>query len=286
MQCPFKKHWLAVRRNTYSVINGINAAPLRVELVLQPSIVNAICIAPSGAVPSAGGVTGGFALNNVEFVGEFLELPDSAIAAVKAGSSSPLQMVVPDWRAYTFSYSLGTSQTTVSMPIPAKFSSLKSIVVNQRQKTGDATYYPVASCVSNLVSYQFRVGSEVLPSTAPTTTSDFFNEAVKCFGSIADMDYQPSIDKDAYEQNAPVVVDTFIEGQTSNSGGFVVGIDLESYQNADKSSIFSGMNTNTSDIFFQPVHSAFGSATTCYYTAFANFDSVLVCENGVAYTRF
>lgn len=260
----------------------MTSAPLRVELVLQPSIVNAMCIAPSNAVPT----NGAFSLSNVEFIGEFLELPDSAISAIRSGSSSPLQMVVPDWRAYTFSYSLGTSQTTVSMPIPAKYSSLKSLVVNQRQQTGAATYYPVSSGVNNLVSYQFRVGSEVLPSTAPSTVSDFFNEAVKCFGSIADMDYQPSVDVSAYSQNAPTAVTTYLENVIANSGSFLVGIDLESYQNADKSSIFSGMNTNTSDIFFQPVHSAFGSATTCYYTAFANFDSVLVCENGVAYTRF
>jgi len=45
------------------------------------------------------------------------------------------------------------------------------------------------------------------------------------------------------------------------------------------------MNTNTSDIFYQPTHAAI-AAITVYYTAFANFDSVLVCENGVAYTRF
>jgi hypothetical protein len=261
----------------------MTSAPLRVELVVQPSIVNAMCIAPSGATPT----NGAFNLFNVEFIGEFLELPDSAINAIQSGSSNPLQMVFPDWRAYTYSQLLGTSQTTVSMPIPAKFSSLKSIVVNSKITTGQATFYPAGSQNFNLNSYTFRIGSEVLPSSAPTTTSDFFNEACKCFGSLADMGYQPSIDVDAYtvayNQSA---IDTYIENITSNSGAFLVGIDLESYQNADKSAVFAGMNTNTSDIFFMPVHNGLVAGTQCYYTAFANFDSVLVCENGVAYVRF
>ena len=124
--------------------------------------------------------------------------------------------------------------------------------------------------------------------------SDFFNEASKCFGSIADIDYQPAVDRDAYELGLVngaydptyLPVTTFVQGVTRNSGSFLVGIDCEAYQNADKSSIFAGMNTNTSDIFYQPVHAGLGTAAQCYWTAFANFDSVLVCENGVAYTRF
>lgn len=262
----------------------MTSAPLRVELVLNSSILNAYCISPSGAVPT----NNAFSLTNVEFIGEFLELPDSAIAAVRAGSSNPLQMVYPDWRAYTYSAALSAgSSTSVSMPIPAKFSSLKSIVVNSREvsPSGQVERYPISSNKLSLASYQFRIGSEVLPSTAPTTDSDFFNEALKCFGSIADLDIQPSIDSDAYSQNRAIAVDTFLEQVTSNSGTFLVGIDCENYQNADKGAIFAGMNTNTSDIFYQPTHNAI-AAITAYYTAFACYDCVLVCENGVAYVRY
>ena len=270
----------ALAGGKYLPLWEMTSAPLRVEIVLQSSLVNAVALGPNTVT------TTNFSLSNVEFIGEFLELPDSAIAAVKAGSSNPLQMVVPDWRAYTYSTSLSAgSATTVSMPIPAKFSSLKSILVNSRETTGAVTYYPVSSNKLSLNSYQFRIGSEVLPSTAPTTDADFYNEALKCFSSLADLDAQPSIDVDAFTQNRAVVMDSFIENVTSNSGSFLVGIDCEAYQNADKSSIFAGMNTNTSDIFYQPTHAAI-AAITVYYTAFANFDSVLVCENGVAYTRF
>lgn len=293
----------ALAGGKYLPLWQMTSAPLRVELVLQDNINKAMLI---GTNPPANGV---FNLYNVEYIGEFLELPDSAISAIESGSSNPLQMVIPDWRAYTYSQSLATSTTTVSMPIPAKFSSLKSIVVNQRYTTGATGYYPIASGRYGLQSYQFRIGSEVLPSSAPTLLADMFSEACKCFGSLADIQYQPSVDVDSYAPDDALVVNpntgalqasyniagtnalqvaitTYNAGMSKNSGSFVVGIDLESYQNSDKSSIFAGMNTNTSDIFYQPVHIAMSSAVNCNYTAFANFDSVLVCENGVAYVRF
>lgn len=269
--------------NRYLPLWEMTSAPLRVEIQLVPSIINALCIAPAGAATG----TAGFVLYNVEYVAEFLELPDSAISAIKAGSSNPLQMVFSDFRSYPYSTFLQATTTQVSMPIPAKFSSLKSLVVAQKITIGSSTYYPLSSSDFNLQSYQFRIGSEVVPSTGPSTKSDFFNEAVKCFGSIADLGYQPSIDSDSY--NAPYnagAVTTFLQAQTTNSGSFVVGIDLESYQNTDKSTIFAGMNTNTSDIFYNPIHNATASNTPINYNAYANFDSVLVCENGVAYVRF
>lgn len=272
----------ALAGGKYLPLWEMTAAPLRIELVLQDNI-NKVMNFSAGAPTN-----GAYTLSNVEFIGEFLELPDSAIAAVKAGSSSPLQMVVPDYRAYTFSQSLpsGTA-TTVSMPIPAKFSSLKSIFVNHRVSTGATGFYPCSSGTLGLTQYQFRIGSEVLPSNPPLTTADFFTEAAKCFGSVADADYQPAVDRDAYIVDYPVALTTYAQGMATNSGSFLVGIDCESYQNADKTSIFAGMNTNTSDIFYIPQHThSTGANITANYTAFAAFDSVLVTENGVAYSRF
>lgn len=294
----------ALAGGKYLPLWEMTSAPLRVELVLQNSIANVMNF--NAGTPT----NGAFSLSNVEYVGEFLELPDSAIAAIRAGSSNPLQMVIPDYRSYTFSQALTTSTNNIAMPIPAKFSSLKSIFVNQRLSTGAVGLYPCASGRIGLSQYQFRIGSEVLPSTAPTVLSDIFGEAAKCFGSIADINYQPSIDLDSYAPDEGLTVSattgafqasynvaatgcpavaltTYNAGQTSNSGSFLVGIDLESYQNAEKGSIFAGMNTNTSDIFFNSQYipmSATGQ--TLLLTAFANYDSVLVCENGVAYTRY
>lgn len=268
----------ALAGGKYLPLWQMTSAPLRVEIVLADNINKVMNF--NAGTPTT------FNLYNVEYVAEFLELPDSAIQAIEASSSNPMQMVFPDWRSFTHSATLASgANTTVSMPIPAKFSSLKSIVVNQRQTTGEAGKYPLSSGVMGLSSYTFRIGSEVLPSSAPTNTVDYFTEACKCFGSLADINYQPSVDLESYNVASVETVNDVLTLYTKSSGSFLVGIDLETYQNVDKSAIFAGMNTNTSDIFYQPVHNGTVSGSV-YYTAFANLDTVLVCENGVAYVRY
>ena len=273
----------ALAGEKYLPLWEMTAAPLRVELVLQSSLIRAMMI--------EGGANLNFTATGINYAGEFLELPDSAVAAIKAGSSSPMQMVLPSWRSYTNSANLAAGvQTQVSFPIPAKFSSLKNIVVATRSTAGAAAQYPSSHCAfgvgsANSVGYQFRVGSEVLPSTAPTTFPEIYNEAVKCFGSLADLQLQPSIDFPAFALNLPNTVAGLTEASTEDSGAFLIGIDMEVYQNADKASIFAGTNTNTSDIF-SIINYYTANATTVLQTAFACYDQVLVYENGVCYSRY
>jgi hypothetical protein len=216
-----------------------------------------------------------------------LELPDSAVAAIKAGSSSPMQVVLPSWRSYTNAAAITTAGTQVSFPIPAKFSSLKNIIVASRNSSfvAAAGYYPMAHCKFGLTSYNVRVGSELLPSTAPTTVPEFYSEALKCFGSLADLNLQPSIDLVSFQQDIPANVTTVTAASTSDSGSFITGIDMEVYQAADKASIFAGTNTNTSDIFYIANYTPSGNVTI-QQTAFASYDQVLVFENGVCYSRY
>jgi hypothetical protein len=129
------------------------------------------------------------------------------------------------------------------------------------------------------------VGSEILPSTQPTTVPEFYNEAIKCFGSIADLQLQPSIDNTAYSLDVPNTIAGLNQASTRDSGSFLIGIDMEIFQNADKASIFAGTNTNTSDIFAITNYTPAGNVTLLQ-TAFATYDQVLVYENGVCYARY
>lgn len=268
----------------YLPLFEMSAAPLRVELVLQSNLLNCMMV--------EGGTITNYNLTGVNYCGEFLELPDSAVSVIKAGSSSPMQMVLPSWRSYTNSALLAAGvQTQTSFPIPAKFSSLKNIVVATRgPQAGTAAHYPSSHCAfgvgsANSSGYQFRVGSEVLPSTQPTSYAEIYNEALKCFGSLADLQVQPSIDVDAFVLNVPGTIAGALQAATRDSGAFLIGIDMETYQNADKSTIFSGTNTNTSDIFAIINYFA-SSAFTIRQTAFACYDQVLVYESGVCYARY
>jgi hypothetical protein len=267
----------ALSGEKYLPLWEMTAAPLRLEIVLQSSLIRAMMV--------EGGAGLSFTANALNYAAEFLELPDSAISAIKSGSSSPMQMVLPSYRSYTNSAAITTAGTQVSFPIPAKFSSLKNIFVATRTTAGTAAQYPSSHCKFGLQSYNFRVGAEVLPSTAPTSVPEIYTEALKCFGSVADLQLQPSIDNTAYSLDVPNTVAGLTEASTEDSGAFLVGIDMEIYQNADKASIFAGTNTNTSDIFYIANYTPAGNVTILQ-TGFACYDQVLVYENGVCYARY
>lgn len=271
----------ALSGDKYLPLWEMTAAPLRVEIVLRSSLVGCLALVAGTATSPT------FIANSVNYCGEFLELPDSAVAAIKAGSSNPLQMVLPSWRSYTNSAAITTSGTQVSFPIPAKFSSLKNIVVATRSGSaaGATGLYPMSHCKFGITSYNFRVGSEVLPSTAPTSISEIYSEAIKAFGSLADLALQPSVDLVSYQLDAPNAIASASDASLLDSGSFITGIDMEVYQNADKASIFAGTNTNTSDIFYIVNHTP-ASNVTILQTAFACYDQVLVYENGVCYARY
>tara|TARA_R110000868_G_scaffold52790_1_gene166326 strand:- start:655 stop:1974 length:1320 start_codon:yes stop_codon:yes gene_type:complete len=269
----------ALAGDKYLPLWEMTAAPLRVEIVLKASVVTSMMSLAGSATAQT------FAVSGVNYCGEFLELPDSAVSAIKSGSSSPMQMVLPSFRSYTNSAAITTAGTQVSMPIPAKFSSLKSIFVATRTSQGADGLYPNSHCKYGLTSYNFRIGSEVLPSSAPTSVPEFYSEAVKCFGSLADLSLQPSIDLVSYSLDVPNTIASAGDASLLDSGSFVIGIDTEIYQNADKASIFSGTNTNTSDIFFIANYTPAGNVTILQ-SAYANYDQVLVFENGVCYSRY
>ena len=269
----------ALAGEKYLPLWQMTAAPLRVEIVLKSSVVTSLMSLAGTATAQI------FSLSSVNYCGEFLELPDSAISAINSGSSSPMQMVLPSYRSFTNSAAITTAGTSVSFPIPAKYSSLKNLFVATRTSVGADGLYPNSHCKYGLTSYSFRVGAEVLPSTQPATVPEFYSEAVKCFGSLADLAFQPSVDLVSYALDVPNTIASSGDASLLDSGSFVVGMDMEVYSNADKSSIFAGTNTNNSDIFYNANFTPAGNVTILQ-TAFASYDQVLVYENGVCYARY
>jgi len=270
----------ALAGSAYLPLWQMSAAPLRVEIVLKSSVVTSLMSLAGTATAQI------FALSGVNYCGEFLELPDSAISAINAGSSNPMQMVLPSYRSFTNSAAITTAGTSVSFPIPAKYSSLKNLFIATRTSVGADGLYPNSHCKYGLTAYSFRVGAEVLPSTQPATVPEFYSEAVKCFGSLADLAFQPSVDLVSYALDVPNTIASSGDASLLDSGSFVIGMDMEVYSNADKSSIFAGTNTNNSDIFYNANFVSPSGTLTLIQTAFASYDQVLVYENGVCYARY
>jgi len=278
--------------SNYVPLFAMSSAPLRVEIQLVNTLIQGCCELVGASTIS---------LSNVEYIANFIELGDAAMSVIyNSLEGQPIQYVYPDFRNYQFSASIpNNTQTQISMPIPAKFSSLKSIIVSLRDKgTGALTFFPFSSTTlgtgstattCGLIDYQFRIGSTIVPPKPPSTIAEFFAEVCKAYGSIADIMYTPSIDKLSYSMGLSVASnDSATNVSSSSSGSFYIGIDLESYVATDKSSIWAGVNTNTDDIYltmnFRSLNR--GAAITPRFDAFANFDCVLVCENNTAYVKF
>lgn len=265
----------------YLPLFAMTAAPVRLEIQLVAN-ANQALLATDAAVTA-------WTVTSVEYVGEFLELSDSAIATIMAGAQSPLQYVLPSFRNYQWVSSALTNNTQIAMPIPAKFSSLKSLFVTSRNSTdasGAQGRFPLASTRNGLASFQFRIGSQVVPSKAPSTNPEFAIEAFKCFASIADLNHQPSIDNAAFTASRANPTTAALAAST-NSGSFLIGLDCEVYAGADRNAYFSGLNTNTDDIYLNATYGTVADTSAGYrYDAFAMYDQVLVCEGGVGYVRF
>ena len=279
-------------KDKYFPLFACTSAPLRVEIQLVPNLQSGMCIHLAST----------FALSNVEYIAQMIELSDSAMNIIRESQNGqPLQFVNPDYRNYQYNFSLAAAPTQLTMPIPAKFSSLKSIFVTARDTaaSGALTYFPYSCNKFKISSYFFRVGSQVLPSKVPDSVAEMFSECIKAIGSMSDMNHQPSIELSSYTQDNPstnqiasggdgaiLTATNYFNQSNVHSGSFYVGLDLENYANADKGAIFSGWNSNTDDIYFIPSYAAQTAATTARFDAFAMFDTVLVFENGTAYVKY
>jgi hypothetical protein len=123
-----------------------------------------------------------------------------------------------------------------------------------------------------------------MPTKSPNTLPEMFSELLKSVGSMSDLNHHPAIDFPTYS-----ILDSLQDGHTNptvSSGSFYIGLDLESYSNSDKSSIFQGYNSNTDDISLVINYNGTGSTSNVRYDAFALFDSVVVFENNTCYVKF
>lgn len=259
----------------YFPLFACTSAPIRVEITLAPTIQNVIA---SDLVAT----TSTFSISDVEFIMNTIELSDSAMSTINSSlGGSPLQFTITEYRNQIWT---GTGSTSYAVPLPFKFSSIKSIIIAQRDSTtgvGTASKFPISSIKAGLTSYYFRIGPTTMPPKAPSTNEEFFAEAIKAMGSMSDVLYNPAINYDSYIQDTNTTATTVADNV--HSGSFYVGLDLENYATADRTSIFAGYNSNTEDIFFYPTYSA---AVGIRYDAFCMFDTVLVFENGTCYAKF
>jgi hypothetical protein len=269
----------------YIPLFEMTSSPLTMEITIVDNIYKALAATQTSTL----------ALSNVEFIASFIELSDSAMQMIYSEKGDrPIQYVFPSFRNYTSTAVLDDAGTQVQFPISAKFSSLRSLFVSLRDKsTGALTFFPYSSVTCGLIDYQFRIGSVVAPSKPPTSAvgvipsyCEHFSELLKAIGTIADVGNCGAIDKKSYSLAESVPNnDSATVISNATSGSFYVGIDLEGYCGSDKSSVFAGMDTNTSDIYCVMNFTGY-DINPVRIDAYALIDCVLICENQTAYIRF
>ena len=167
------------------------SAPLRVEITLCSSALATACCAVATTMTKT----------NCEYIAQFIELNDTAMSIISnSQQGQPIQYVFQDYRNYQYTAALANAVTTVTMPIPAKFASLKSLFVTCRDNTNIAkeTFFPYSCNKYSISSYFFRIGSSILPSKVPDNVAEMFAEACKAIASISDLNHHPSIELASY----------------------------------------------------------------------------------------
>ena len=274
--------------NLISIVGALNSAnyfplwactssPLRVEIQLVDQ-VQKFCACTSN--------TSTISITNCEYIANFIELNDTAIGLIHESlGGQPLQFCIPEYRNFQYTYAIANGSTTaVNIPVPAKFSSLKSLFVCPRDKYGAAGYFPLSTVKYGISNYYWRLGSTVVPSKMPDNTTEMFAEVVKAVASIGDINHQPSIDINSYTLDASTANSDTVS--TNNSGSFYIGLDVEQYSASDRSQIFSGYMSNNDDIFATITYSGSAAAGTLRFDSYALFDQVVVFENNTAYAKF
>jgi hypothetical protein len=262
----------------------MTSSPLRLELQFVSSVLKFVNAQVALANTS-------FKINNLELVCSFIELSDDVIATLRERQMSmgqPLQYVVPNYSNVSANATIFTGSTTrVTHQLSARFASLKSIFCTMRSKAdGEQAFFPLSSTHFNLSSWNFRIGSQLVPSKQVSTLQESYCELLKAIGSIADLNHEPSINFQTYLKDAtPSASGEIAAGAlaaATKSNSFAIGLDLETYATSDRDSLWAGLNTLTSDVYLNADFAGgIGAADiSVRFDFYSLYDQVLVFENG------
>ena len=233
---------------------------------------------------------------NVELEAQIIQLGDDAMRMYRQVSpkGSPIYIATQSYRHYVASLPANYAGT-FSTIIPARFASLKSLLVLPRRSTEiiSPTSYSLSSRINfNASNFNWNVGGAIIPQKPiqainQNTTgsySEVFCELVKAFHSLNNFEYSTSLPYAYFNvaDAADVLGGGVTVGQTgalSYQNGFMMGTELELYAKRNDT-ILSGLNTLNTQLSFQ---AEIITPTTETYTldVYALYDMILIIEDGI-----
>ena len=241
---------------------------------------------------------------------QIIELSDEGQSMVESVTpfSQPVFLHGNSWRHYVSTQSASAGQ--FSYLVPARFASLKTLVCLPRRSTEvtSKTSYSISSRVNpNIDTYFWRVGAYIIPNKYVTLKNsnntggyaEAFAEVTKSFHSLNAPQYAAGMPLDYYM--SADAKDTTVGGGTSSTvggvyqvsdytgstsytNGFAIAQELESFANRSDI-LISGMNTLASQVFFEGSIST-APSTTYVLDFYANYDQIIVLENGIMSAKF
>jgi hypothetical protein len=255
---------------------------LRLELQFVSSVPK-FCGSDKAVAPTFQAGTGANSIfSDVKLIANMVELSDQAMSIVQNSlGGKPVEWVCQSYSNYVYNAVLGTAVANISMPIAAKYNSLKALYICMREHADGAnTRYADDSPSFNLAEYSTRIGAKVIPSEKPTTTPQFLAEAERALGCVSNRHTPHSY---TYAQITAVDTSTTL----ALSASFMVGVETESYSNTDIGGrVYQGLNTSTDDIFFQAQFNAQPNDANVRFDAYACYDQLIVIDNGAVAVQF
>lgn len=227
-----------------------------------------------------------------------VELSDAGMAMVQSVTpfNRPVFLHSSSYRHYVATQ--GTTAGQGSYLVPARFASLKSLIVCPRgaNQAGSLSSYSLSSRVNpNWTQYYWRLGSLLVPQKPVSLVSGYaeaFAELQRSFHGLANNLFSGSVQSTVF--NVAETADTTVADGTyvvalsadggSHKNGFALSQELESFSNRNDT-ILSGVNCLGSSIFFEPT-SIVATGQNYILDFYAFHDQILVLENGLYSVKF
>lgn len=267
---------------------------IRIELTLESNLIGMVwSAAPASATPY-------WSIINMQLELTIVEVSDEAESYIRSVTpfDKPIYLHSNSWRHYAST--LPSITGNYSTLVPIRFASTKSIVLCPRRSVeiSSATSYSLSSRANpQISSYFFRIGSSLIPNRAVdldnvNTTGNYseaFSELIRSWHSLSNTYISTVLNRDYYNVGDIALANTNITAintvGNSYKNGFVIACEMESYSNKNDV-LLSGYNTLGSQTFFECNLNATGPANSYTLDFFANFDVILVLENGLLSARY
>ncbi len=234
---------------------------------------------------STANATTGCTIDAFEFVANVIELAPEAQAIIESANPDKIHIRTSTFRQASNALAASTSSGTNDLLIGVRVSSLKSVYMccspsNAAEKkfAGVNPNLDQGTCL--IIAGQQYPQRTINPSNRP---SDTFMELQKSFGSLAYSTFNGCIQRIAYNTSSTAyglcaAYNTAVGSVVNNPNQFYLGIDTEVV--ARKQNLLSGINVNSSPMFFRAQIGSAISANTHTLNFWGFYDVILELDVG------